>query len=91
MRQKQLLSFACSVVKKTLIMILDEATSNIDLETEKLIEEVTARLMEGRLSIIIVHRLSTFSKVDSILVFRKGSLVQEGNHQELLNPGIFLN
>lgn len=85
--QKQLLSFARGVVKKPSILILDEATSNIDSETEKLIEEATARLMEGRTSIIIAHRLSTISKVDRILVFRKGCLVEEGNHQELLKQG----
>lgn len=85
--QKQLLSFARGVAKKPSILILDEATSNIDSETEQLIEEATARLMEGRTSIIIAHRLSTISKVDRILVFRKGCLVEEGNHQELLKQG----
>jgi ATP-binding cassette subfamily B protein len=85
--QKQLVSFARGIVRKPSILILDEATSNIDSETEKLIEEATGKIMEGRTAIIIAHRLSTIQKVDRILVLRRGRLVEEGNHQELLKQG----
>jgi len=85
--QKQLISYARGVVTNPSILILDEATSNIDSETEKVIEAATEKLVENRTSIIIAHRLSTISKVDRILVFRKGSLVETGSHQELLKEG----
>jgi ATP-binding cassette subfamily B protein len=85
--QKQLVSFARGIVQNPSILILDEATSNIDSETEKLIESATEKLLEDRTAIIIAHRLSTIRKVDRILVFRKGCLVEEGNHQELLKKG----
>jgi ATP-binding cassette, subfamily B, multidrug efflux pump len=89
--QKQLVSFARGIVTKPTILILDEATSNIDSETEKLIESATEKLLEGRTSIIIAHRLSTIQRVDRILVFRRGQLVEEGNHQELLKKGGIYN
>jgi len=82
--QKQLLTFARGVVRKPGIFILDEATSNVDSETEKLIDVAIEKLLEGRTAIIIAHRLSTIRKVDRILVFSKGRLVEEGDHQELL-------
>lgn len=82
--QKQLLSFARGVVRNPGILILDEATSSIDSETEKLIDAAQENLLEGRTSIIIAHRLSTIQKVDRILVFNKGKLLEEGSHQELL-------
>jgi ATP-binding cassette subfamily B multidrug efflux pump len=88
--QKQLISFARGVVRKPDIFILDEATSNIDSETEKLIDAAIEKLLEGRTAIIIAHRLSTIQKVDRILVFNKGRLVEEGSHQELLKKeGIY--
>ena len=88
--QKQLISFARGVVRKPGIFILDEATSNIDSETENLIDAATEKLLEGRTAIIIAHRLSTIQKVDRILVFNKGRLVEEGSHQELLKKeGIY--
>jgi ATP-binding cassette subfamily B protein len=88
--QKQLVSFARGVVRKPDIFILDEATSNIDSETEKLIDAAIEKLLEGRTAIIIAHRLSTIRKVDRILVFNKGCLVEEGSHEELLrNGGIY--
>jgi ATP-binding cassette subfamily B protein len=88
--QKQLLSFARGIVRKPDIFILDEATSNIDSETEKLIDAALEKLLEGRTAIIIAHRLSTIRKVDRILVFNKGRLVEEGSHQELLKKeGIY--
>jgi ATP-binding cassette subfamily B multidrug efflux pump len=85
--QKQLVSFARGVVRKPHIFILDEATSNIDSETEKLIDAATEKLLEGRTAIIIAHRLSTIRKVDRILVFNKGYLVEQGSHEELLAKG----
>lgn len=88
--QKQLLSFARGVVRNPAILILDEATSNIDSETEKLIDAALENLLKDRTAIIIAHRLSTIRKVGRILVFNKGRLVEEGTHQELLNKeGIY--
>jgi ATP-binding cassette subfamily B protein len=89
--QKQLVRFARGVATKPSILILDEATSNIDSETEKLIESATEKLMEDRTAIIIAHRLSTIQRVDRILVFRRGQLVEEGSHQELLKKGGIYN
>jgi ABC-type multidrug transport system fused ATPase/permease subunit len=82
--QRQLLSFARGLVRKPDILILDEATSNVDSATESLIEGAVENLLKGRTAIIIAHRLSTIRKVDRILVFNKGRLVEEGTHQELL-------
>jgi ATP-binding cassette subfamily B protein len=82
--QRQLLSFARGVVGEPDILILDEATSNIDSATENLIEAATENLLKDRTAIIIAHRLSTIRKVDRILVFNKGRLVEEGSHRELL-------
>jgi ATP-binding cassette subfamily B protein len=79
-----LLSFARGLVRKPGILILDEATSNIDSATESLIEAAVENLLKGRTAIIIAHRLSTIRKVDRILVFNKGRLVEEGSHRELL-------
>ncbi len=88
--QKQLLSFARGVVRNPSILILDEATSSIDSETEKLIDKALERLLENRTAIIIAHRLSTIQKVDRILVFNKGRLVEQGSHTELLErQGIY--
>ncbi len=88
--QKQLLSFARTFVRDSKIVILDEATSNIDSETEQLIEAATANLLRGRTAIIIAHRLSTIRMVDRILVLNKGELVEEGSHAQLLEKkGIY--
>lgn len=83
--QKQLLSFARGVVRRPGILVLDEATSNIDSETEKLIDAALENLLKDCTAIVIAHRLSTIRKVDRILVFNKGKLVEEGTHRELLN------
>ncbi|MCU0287872.1 MAG: ATP-binding cassette domain-containing protein, partial [Acidobacteria bacterium] len=83
--QKQLLSFARGVVRRPDILVLDEATSNIDSETEKLIDAALENLLKDCTAIVIAHRLSTIRKVDRILVFNKGKLVEEGTHRELLN------
>ena len=88
--QKQLLSFARGVVRNPSILILDEATSSIDSETEQFIDAAVENLLKDRTAIIIAHRLSTIRKVDRILVFNKGRLVEEGSHRELLeSDGIY--
>jgi len=88
--QRQLLSFARALAFDPSILVLDEATANIDTETEQLIQEALWRLMEDRTSLVIAHRLSTIQHVDRILVMHKGRLVEEGNHQQLLaKSGIY--
>ncbi len=82
--QRQLISFARVLAYNPSIFVLDEATSNIDTETEILIQDALKKLMDNRTSIIIAHRLSTIQHVDRILVLHKGEIVEEGSHQELL-------
>ncbi|MBN2830604.1 MAG: ATP-binding cassette domain-containing protein, partial [Candidatus Cloacimonetes bacterium] len=85
--QRQLIAFARVLAYNPSIFILDEATSNIDTETEILIQTALERVMENRTSIIIAHRLSTIQHCDRIIVLHKGKIVEEGNHQELLAKG----
>jgi len=85
--QRQLLSFARAFVRNPSIVILDEATSNIDSETEALIEAGVKNLLAWKTAIIIAHRLSTIKNVDRILVLHKGELVEEGTHESLLQQG----
>ncbi len=82
--ERQLLSFARALVADPQILILDEATSSVDPETERLIQEGMATLMKGRTSIVIAHRLQTILNVDQILVVREGEIVERGNHGELM-------
>jgi ATP-binding cassette subfamily B protein len=83
--QKQLLAFARALVQNPdILLVLDEATANVDTETEELIQDALAKLMQGRTSIVIAHRLSTIQDVDRILVMRKGELIEQGDHHELL-------
>lgn len=82
--QKQLLSFARTLVHKPSLMILDEATANIDTETEKLIQESLKKMMNIGTTIVVAHRLSTIQHADQIIVMRKGKIIEMGNHQELL-------
>jgi ATP-binding cassette, subfamily B, multidrug efflux pump len=82
--QKQLISFARALAFDPRILVLDEATSSIDTETEQLIQQAIERVMAGRTSIIIAHRLSTIQRVDNIIVLHKGQIREMGNHQELL-------
>jgi ATP-binding cassette subfamily B protein len=82
--QKQLIAFARALAHDPHNLVLDEATSSVDTETELKIREAIARLMKGRTSIIIAHRLSTIQKVDRILVMHKGQIRETGTHQELL-------
>ena len=83
--QKQLLAFARALVQNPdILLVLDEATANVDTETEELIQDALGKLMQGRTSIVIAHRLSTIQDVDRILVLRKGKLIEQGKHAELL-------
>ena len=82
--QKQLLSFARALAHDPRVLILDEATSSVDTETEQLIQDALKMLLRGRTSIVIAHRLSTVQNVDQILVLHKGRIRERGTHQELL-------
>jgi len=82
--EKQLLSFARALAFDPAILILDEATSNIDTQTEILIQDAVEKLMKNRTSFIIAHRLSTIRKVDNIIVLHKGEIKERGTHEELL-------
>lgn len=83
--QKQLLSFARAIVRNPAIMILDEATSSIDTETEVVIQKAIRDVLKGRTSIIIAHRLSTVVDSDRILVMADGRIIEDGSHSELIN------
>lgn len=82
--ERQLLSFARTLAYNPSILVMDEATSNIDTETEILIEEALAKLMAGRTTIMVAHRLSTIQHADKIMVMHKGKIRESGSHQELL-------
>jgi ABC-type multidrug transport system fused ATPase/permease subunit len=82
--QKQLLSFARALAFNPAVLVLDEATSSIDTETEALIRDALKTMMHGRTTIAIAHRLSTIQDMDRVLVFHKGELREQGTHQELL-------
>ncbi len=87
--QKQLLTIARAMIEDAPMLILDEATSNVDTRTEELIQEAMDRLTEGRTSFVIAHRLSTIKDADLILVLDKGNVVEQGTHEELLAKGGF--
>lgn len=82
--QRQLISFARTLAYNPAILVMDEATANIDTETELLIQEALEKLMEGRTTIMVAHRLSTIQHADKIIVMHKGRLRESGTHQELL-------
>lgn len=82
--QKQLLTIARSLLKDAPLLILDEATSSVDTRAEELIQKAMDKLMEGRTSFVIVHRLSTIRNADLILVMKDGNNIEQENHQELM-------
>jgi ATP-binding cassette subfamily B protein len=85
--QRQLLSFARTLAFDPAILVMDEATANIDTETEQLIQDAMGRLMKGRTTIVVAHRLSTIQHADQIMVMHKGRLREQGTHQQLLEQG----
>jgi ATP-binding cassette subfamily B multidrug efflux pump len=85
--QRQLLSFARALAFDPQILILDEATSSVDTQTELLIQEALNELLKNRTALIVAHRLSTIKHADRILVIHKGEIREEGNHDELLARG----
>jgi len=85
--ERQLLSFARALVYEPKILVLDEATSSVDTDTEYLIQDALQKFMAGRTSIVIAHRLSTIRHVDRIIVLHKGRIVEEGTHRDLLARG----
>ncbi|MCE7862353.1 MAG: ABC transporter ATP-binding protein [Bacteroidetes bacterium CHB5] len=85
--QRQLLSFIRAMVYDPKILVLDEATSSVDSETEEMIQEAISKMMTGRTSIVIAHRLSTIQRADKILVMEKGEIKESGTHESLLNAG----
>jgi len=82
--QKQLLAFARAAIRNPGILVLDEATANLDVGTEATIQQALDKLLENRTAIIIAHRLSTIRNVDRILVLKQGQLIEQGNHEDLL-------
>ena len=82
--QKQLVSFARALLANPKLFIMDEATSSIDTETEKLIQDGLQSIFEGRMSFVIAHRLSTIRTADRILVIEKGKIIESGTHSELI-------
>jgi len=90
--QRQLISFARALIRNPKILIMDEATSHVDTETENLIQDALVKLMKGRTTIAIAHRLSTIQNADKIIVIHKGIIREMGSHQELLSKrGLYYN
>ena len=87
--QKQLLTIARAMLTNPEVLILDEATSNVDTMTEQRIQRAFLKMMEGRTSFIIAHRLSTIREADLILVMNQGKIVEQGTHKELLEKNGF--
>ena len=90
--QKQLISFARALLADPRILILDEATSSIDTQTEILVQKGLERLLKGRTSFVIAHRLSTIRNADRIMVVDQGTIIESGSHNELLEKkGVYYN
>ncbi|QSE99314.1 ABC transporter ATP-binding protein [Fulvivirga lutea] len=87
--QRQLISFVRAMVYNPKILVLDEATSSVDTETEEMIQKAIDKMMKGRTAIVIAHRLSTIQQADNIIVLDKGEIKESGSHEELLNKGGF--
>jgi ABC-type multidrug transport system fused ATPase/permease subunit len=90
--QKQRIAIARAILRDPRILILDDATSSVDAETEELIQQALFRLMEGRTSFVIAHRFQTVMNADLIIVLDHGEIVQMGSHEELIQqPGFYRN
>ena len=87
--EKQLICFARAAMKKSKIVILDEATSSVDTRLELMLQQAMQNVMKGRTSFVIAHRLSTIKSADLILVIKDGNIIEQGNHQELIAKGGF--
>ena len=88
--EKQRISIARAILKNPRILILDEATSSVDTETESLIQAALERLVQGRTTFAIAHRLSTLRKADKLIILEKGEIAEMGTHNELLkNNGLY--
>ena len=82
--QKQLISLARTLISDPRILVLDEATSSVDARTEQILQQAVDRLMEGRTSFVVAHRLSTIQKCDRIMFIADGEIAESGTHEELL-------
>jgi ABC-type multidrug transport system fused ATPase/permease subunit len=82
--QRQLISFARALLADPRILILDEATSSVDIQTEQIIQVALAKLLRGRTSFVIAHRLSTITSADRIVVIHDGKIIEQGKHNDLL-------
>ncbi len=91
--QRQRIAIARAVLKNPKILILDEATSSLDSESEKLVQEALEKLMKCRTSLVIAHRLSTIRNADSIIVLSEGTIIEQGTHSELISneKGLYKN
>ena len=90
--EKQLITIARGMVEDAPLLILDEATSNVDTRTEELVQKAMDKLMQNKTSFIIAHRLSTIKNADLILVMNEGNIIEQGNHQELMDKkGFYYN
>ena len=85
--ERQLIAIARAFLSKPRVLVLDEATSNLDLQSESQVEQALDAILAGRSAIIVAHRLATVMRADRILVIDNGSIVESGSHQELLNTG----